>query len=224
MSGSLIIVLLGAPGAGKGTQAQKLASRLGLTHLSTGDVLRDAVQRETSLGKQVREIMESGELVPDQLVSEIVRERINEVRFSQGVVLDGYPRNLSQVEFLEQVTRGKIIVPVNIHVDTEQLMKRLTGRRYCQNCGRMCNICFSPPEKEGVCNVCGSELTQRRDDLEEVVRERLRVYREHTAPAIGFYSRKSGYLQVNGNRDPERVSEDIERRLKQELTAAREGT
>ena len=223
MSGSPIIVLLGAPGAGKGTQAQKLANQLNLTHLSTGDVLREAVQRETGLGKQVKEIMESGELVPDQLVSEIVRERINEVGSSQGIVLDGYPRNLPQVDFLEQVAGDKGIIPVNIQVDTEQLRKRLTGRRYCQSCGKIYNIYFSPPEKEGVCNVCGSELILRKDDQEEVVGERLRVYQEHTAPVIDSYSRKGSYLQVNGSQDPERVSEDIVRRLRQELPAAGDG-
>jgi adenylate kinase len=223
MSGSPIIVLLGAPGAGKGTQAQKLANQLNLTHLSTGDVLRDAVQRETGLGKQVKEIVESGELVPDQLVSEIVRERINEIGSSQGIVLDGYPRNLPQVEFLEQVAGDQSIISVNIQVDTEQLLKRLTGRRYCQSCGKIYNIYFSPPEKEGVCNVCGSELILRKDDQEEVVGERLRVYQEHTAPVIDSYSRKGSYLQVNGSQDPERVSEDIVRRLRQELPAAGDG-
>ncbi len=212
-----VIVLLGAPGAGKGTQARKLAERFNLVHLSTGDVLREAVKEGSALGRQVQEVMEAGELVPDQLVSEIVRERVSGDGLQRGVVLDGYPRTLSQAEFLEEVTSGRERAVINIRVDSDELLRRVSGRRDCSGCGTIYNVYSSPPPKEGVCNLCGSDLVQRKDDRGEVVTERLRVYREETEPVIGFYSTRENYFEADGNQDPEAVFEEIMTKLRSDL-------
>ena len=212
-----IVVLLGAPGAGKGTQAGKLATLLNFEHLSTGEVLRGAVQRKNRLGKQVKEIMDAGELVPDELVSGIVRERIKETSVSQGVVLDGYPRNLSQAKFLDKMVGDQPMVAVNIQVHSQLLLKRLTGRRRCPDCGRTYNAYFLPPQSEGICDGCGSELTCREDDYEEVVLERLRVYLKQTAPMIELYSKRRSYWEVNGEQDPDFLSKKIVSKLMSEF-------
>ena len=212
-----IIVLLGAPGAGKGTQARKLVDKLNLAHLSTGDVLREAVKEGSELGKQVKEIMEAGELVPDQLVSEIVYEKISGDKVQQGVVLDGYPRTLNQAEFLEEVTSGKERVVVNIRVDSEKLLQRLSGRRDCPNCGTIFNVHFSPPFKEDFCDLCGARLIRRKDDRNEVAAERLRVYREETEPVIEFYSTRESYFEADGNQDVMDVFEEIIEGLRSDL-------
>lgn len=212
-----IIVLLGAPGAGKGTQARKLVDKLNLAHLSTGDVLREAVKEGSELGKEVKEIMESGELVPDQLVSEIVYEKISGGKVQQGVVLDGYPRTLNQAEFLEEVTSGKDRVVVNIRVDSEKLLQRLSGRRDCPNCGTIFNVHFSPPLKEDFCDLCGERLVQRKDDRNEVAAERLRVYREETEPVIEFYSTRENFFEADGNQDVVAVFEEIIEGLRSDL-------
>ena len=212
-----VIVLLGAPGAGKGTQARKLVERFDLVHLSTGDALREAVKEGSSLGRQVQEIMEAGELVPDQLVSEMVRDRVSGDGLQRGVVLDGYPRTLSQAEFLVKVTSGREQVVINIRVDFDELLRRLSGRRACSDCGTIYNVYFSPALKEGVCNLCGSDLIQRQDDRDEVVTERLRVYREETEPVIGFYSTRENYFEADGNQDPEVVFEEIMMKLHSDL-------
>ena len=208
-----VIVLLGAPGAGKGTQARKLVEKFDLVHLSTGDVLREAVKEGSALGRQVQGIMEAGELVPDQVVSEIVRERVSGDGLRRGVVLDGYPRTLRQAEFLEKVTPGRELAVINIRVDSDELLRRLSGRRDCSGCGTIYNVHFSPPLKEGVCNLCGSDLIQRKDDRGEVATERLRVYREETESVIGFYSTRENYFEANGDQDPEAVFEEIMARL-----------
>ena len=215
-----VIVLLGAPGAGKGTQARKLVEKLGLVHLSTGDVLREEVKEGSALGRQVQEVMEAGELVPDQLVSEIVRERVSGDGLQRGVVLDGYPRTLSQAEFLEEVASGREQAIINIRVDSDELLRRLSGRRDCSGCGTIYNVYFSPPLKEGVCNLCGSDLIQRKDDRDEVATERLRVYREETEPVIGFYSTRDHYFEADGNQEPEAVFEEIMTRLRSDFVEA----
>jgi len=212
-----VIILLGAPGAGKGTQARKLVDKLDLAHLSTGDVLREAVKEGSELGEQVKEIMEAGELVPDQLVSGIVHEKISGDKVQQGVVLDGYPRTLNQAEFLEEVTYGKDRVVVNIRVDSEKLLQRLSGRRDCPNCGTIFNVHFSPPLKEDFCDLCGSGLIQRKDDRNEVAAERLRVYREETETVIQFYSTRENYFEADGNQDVMAVFEEIMGSLRSNL-------
>lgn len=204
-----MIVLFGAPGAGKGTQAEMLAQKSGLAHVSTGDILREAVQAGTPLGTKVRKIMEAGDLVPDELVSEVVRDRVDREEQGAGLILDGFPRTLAQAEYLSGMVSDASLLSINIRVNEEQLVKRLTGRRSCLDCGKIYNICLFPPEQEGRCDVCGGELLQRKDDREEVARERLRVYRQQTEPLIGFYQTKGNYFKVDGNRDPETVFEDL---------------
>lgn len=210
-----VIVLLGAPGAGKGTQAQKLAERFDLSHVSTGDILREAVREGTSVGKRVRAIMEAGELVPDQLVSEVIRQRLTgeAQRQVNGLILDGYPRTVAQAQCLAATCERARVTAVNLEVEQGQLLKRLCGRRSCPNCGRIYNVYLSPPQEEGLCDHCGTELIQRQDDREQVVSQRLKVYREQTAPVIDFYRAQGIYLAVDGSRDVDAVFEDLTKRL-----------
>ncbi len=208
-----ILVLLGAPGAGKGTQAERLVKELHLTYLGTGDLLREKAREETRLGSQVGRIIERGELVPDQLVAEVVRERMGFSGGAGGFLLDGFPRNLAQADLLERMAGETPIWVISLRVDEEVLVERLSGRRYCMECGKICNVYFSPPDKEDVCDACGAKLIHRPDDRPEIIRKRLQVYREETEPLLEFYSNKEGFLEVNGNLDPQAVFEDISEKL-----------
>ncbi len=209
-----ILVLLGAPGAGKGTQAKKLAQEFGMNHLSTGEVLRQKAGEATPLGIQARESMERGELVSDELVALVVRESTKDFRDSTGFILDGFPRNLSQADVLEDIAGETLIWVINMRVDEEVVMKRLSGRRQCVECGRICNVYFSPPRQEGVCDTCGAKLIQRPDDLPDVIQRRLQVYREQTTPLTDFYSKKGSYFEVDGSLDTEAVFERISAHLR----------
>ncbi len=204
-----MVLLLGAPGVGKGTQARELAQKCSLTHLSTGDILREAVRAGTELGKKVGTIMKAGRLVPDELVAELVRERVSGEKQGRDFVLDGFPRTLAQARFLSEIAPNVSFLVVILKVRESQLLKRLTGRRSCVKCGKIYNICFSPPQQEGCCDVCGSELVQREDDREEAAKERLRVYRQETESLIDFYKAQSNYFTVDGNRDAEAVFQDL---------------
>ena len=208
-----ILIFLGAPGAGKGTQAERVAREFHLTQLGTGDLLREKAREETGLGSQVGQIIERGELVPDQLVADVVRERLGSAGGNGGFLLDGFPRNLAQADLLEQMAGETPIWVVNFRVDEELLVKRLSGRRYCLECGKICNVYFSPPGQEDVCDACGAELIHRPDDRPEVVRKRLQVYREETEPLVAFYSNKEVFLEINGNQNPQAVFEDISGKL-----------
>lgn len=208
MSQPTIIILLGPPGAGKGTQAGLLARRHRFAHISTGDLLREEVRKGTRVGRKVGEIMEAGELVPDELVGDMVRKRIVSGDGEKGYILDGFPRNLAQARYLERVLQHVTVVAVNMDVDEEQLVRRLSGRRYCPNCGKIYNLHLSSQEGES-CSACGAELRQRPDDSEEVIAERLRVYREQTEPVIEFYASRRNYFSVDGNRGVEEVAGDL---------------
>ncbi|MFC6989408.1 adenylate kinase [Haloplanus sp. GCM10025708] len=197
------ILLLGAPGAGKGTQSKRLADEYDLEHVTTGDALRANKDMETEYGAP-REYMERGELVPDEVVNAIVAEALDS---ADGYVLDGYPRNLSQAEELADMTDLDAVVFLD--VSEEELVDRLTGRRVCDDCGANYHVEFNPPEEEGVCDECGGELVQRDDDTEETVRERLRVYEENTEPVVEYY-RDEGVLEtVDGEGTPDEVFERI---------------
>ena len=198
--GSKVIVLLGPPGGGKGTQAKMLAATFGLEHISTGDLLREEISHGTPLGVQVKEIMAHGDLIPDDLVGEIVRNRLARIG-EQGVILDGYPRTLTQARFLKTITRDMGVCAINIEVDEHQIVKRLAGRRFCSECGNIYNIYFSPPQRSSLCDACGGKLLRRPDDNEEVIAERLKVYREQTRPVIDFYKKCGNYHEVDGNWD-----------------------
>jgi len=195
------IVLLGAPGAGKGTQAKKLVEKYGIPQISTGDILRKAVADGTPLGREAKNYMERGELVPDSIVIGLVKERITRDDCKKGYILDGFPRNTSQAEALDRVLaemNAPLDVALNVDVEKEELLKRLTGRRTCRNCQQMYNVYFSPPKTDGVCDKCGGELYQREDDKEETIKKRLEVYEKSTAPLIKYYNRKGILKTVKG--------------------------
>ncbi|MFB6122899.1 MAG: adenylate kinase [Haloferacaceae archaeon] len=197
------ILLLGAPGAGKGTQSKRLADEYDLEHVTTGDALRANKDVETEYGTP-REYMERGELVPDEVVNAIVAEALDA---ADGYVLDGYPRNLSQAEELDGMTDLDAVVFLD--VSEGELVDRLTGRRVCDDCGANYHVEFNPPAEEGVCDDCGGELVQRDDDTEETVRERLRVYEENTEPVVEHY-RDEGVLEtVDGEGTPDEVFDRI---------------
>lgn len=192
------IVLLGAPGSGKGTQAKILQSALGWTQISTGDLLRAAVKAGTPLGKQAKAAMDAGELVTDEIVLGLMAEKMGELK--GGCILDGFPRNIAQAEALEDMLQdlGKPLdEAVLMDIEFDVLLKRLTGRRTCKDCGQMYNIHFSPTKVEGVCDNCGGELMHRADDNEETISNRLEVYREQTQPLVDFYKSRDKLTTIN---------------------------
>jgi len=195
------VVLLGAPGAGKGTQAKMLIERFKIPQISTGDILRKAVADGTPLGKEAKVIMDSGGLVSDKIVLGLVEERIKQPDCKGGFILDGFPRNTVQAEALDKILSGMnmpLTVALNIDVDLNDLLKRLTGRRTCKSCQQMYNIYFSPSKKEDICDKCGGALFQRDDDKEATIKKRLDVYQQQTAPLIDYYSKKNIMKTVMG--------------------------
>ncbi|MFC6787745.1 adenylate kinase [Halobaculum halobium] len=197
------ILLLGPPGAGKGTQAKRLTDEYDLDHITTGDALRQNKDMETEYGTP-GEFMDAGELVPDPVVNEIV---VAALENADGFVLDGYPRNLDQAEFLSEETDLDHVVFLNVPEDV--LVERLTGRRVCDDCGTNYHVEFDQPEEAGVCDECGGELIQREDDTEDTVRERLRVYRENTEPVVEHYREAGSLVEVSGEGTPDDVFENL---------------
>jgi adenylate kinase len=195
------IVLLGAPGAGKGTQAKILIEKYGMPQISTGDLLRAAVGAGTPLGKEAKSYMDKGELVPDSVVLGMVEERLKQDDCKKGYILDGFPRNTAQAEALDKMLASlnmQLTAALSVDVPFEDLMKRLTGRRTCKACGQMYNIYFKPPAKEGVCDKCSGELFQRDDDKETTIKKRLEVYNAQTAPLFDYYGKKGIVKTVSG--------------------------
>ncbi|MDA8242250.1 MAG: adenylate kinase [Nitrospiraceae bacterium] len=206
------LVLLGAPGAGKGTQAKKLIEKYSIPQISTGDILRKAVADGTPLGKEAKAVMDRGELVPDSIVLGLVRERLKRDDCRNGYILDGFPRNTAQAEALDKMLStmaAALTVAVSIDVDKNDLMKRMTGRRTCKSCQQVYNIYFSPPKKEGVCDKCGGALFQRDDDKEETIRKRLDVYEAQTAPLIDYYRRKGILKSIPGTGSIEEIFKKV---------------
>ncbi|MBL7190965.1 adenylate kinase [bacterium] len=196
------LILLGPPGAGKGTQAKKMAGKYGIPQISTGDILRENVRQGTDLGKKAKTYMEAGDLVPDALVMDMVKERLSEDDCSKGFILDGFPRTIAQAEELSPLLDGmnKILNGVvSIVVDDEELVKRLTARFLCRKCGYIYNRFTDPPPQNNECKVCGGEVYQRDDDKEETVRNRLKVYRQKTEPLINFYKSRGLLLDIPGS-------------------------
>jgi adenylate kinase len=195
------VILLGPPGSGKGTQAQKIGEQCHIPQISTGDILRGAVKEQTPLGVEAQGYMDQGRLVPDEVVVGIVQERLMASDCNGGFILDGFPRTLPQAEALD-VTLGEmkreIDHVISIEVDNEELLKRLTGRRTCRTCGAMFHLMFNPPKKDGICNQCGGELYQRDDDQEATIRARLQVYEDQTAPLIAYYRNKGLLRTIDG--------------------------
>jgi len=195
------IVLLGAPGAGKGTQAKKLIEKYGMPQISTGDLLRAAVAAGTPLGKEAKSFMDKGELVPDRVVLGMVEERLKQDDCKKGYILDGFPRNTAQAEALDKMLGAlnmSLSAALSVDVPFDDLMKRLTGRRTCKGCGQMYNIYFKAPAKDGVCDKCNGELFQRDDDKEATIKKRLEVYTSQTEPLIGYYRNKGILKSVAG--------------------------
>ena len=198
---ALFLVLLGGPGAGKGTQAERLAQALGIPQVSTGDLFRENLENQTELGRLAKGYMERGELVPDEVTVGMVRERLSRPDAAKGAILDGFPRTIAQAEALEALLAefgSELAVVPYIKVPEDVLLARLAGRWTCRRCGAMYHQIFSPPETVGVCDKCGGELYQRPDDTPETQRHRIEVYFEQTAPLIGYYRDKELLVEVDG--------------------------
>lgn len=198
------IVLLGPPGAGKGTQAKLLAKETGLLHLSTGDILRDEVNRDTDLGREAKGYMDRGDLVPDSLIINMIKGRIDS---ADGFILDGFPRTAAQASALEEIT--KIDVAINIDLSRDDVISRLSSRRVCRSCGKIYNLLFNPPTDKDKCEACGGELFQRDDDRREVIENRFDVYMQATAPLIDFYGERGLLQDVDGSQPTDKVSSQI---------------
>lgn len=209
----MILILLGPPGAGKGTQAVALASKFGLTHVSTGDMFREHLAQGTPLGVEAESFMRRGELVPDAVVIGMVRERLMQPDAAQGVVLDGFPRTVAQAEALDALA-AELSLPLpwalTIDVSRPELVERLTGRRVCRASGHPYHVRFKPPLVEGVCDIDGSPLYQRSDDTLETVERRLSVFDQETAPVLDYYAMRHRLLRVNGDGEPEQVAVRLE--------------
>jgi len=207
----LAVIMLGPPGAGKGTQARMMAEALQLPHISTGDMLREALKNQTELGKKAKEYMDAGDLVPDELVDAIIAERLTREDCSRGFILDGYPRNISQARFLQSLfdKSGTRILSIGVKVDDGVLIKRLSSRWTCPKCNKMFNANLDPTKIGGKCDECGTALIQRKDDSAEVIAERLHVYYTLTRPLIQLYQEQGSYVEVDGNRPVEDVFNSI---------------
>jgi adenylate kinase len=207
------LILLGAPGAGKGTQAKLIVSKYNIPQISTGDMLREAVANQTELGMRAKEYMDRGELVPDEVVIGIVEERLSKPDCERGFILDGFPRTLKQAEALDKILerlRKQIDAVINVTLTEEEIIKRIVNRRTCKTCGAVYHLIYNPPKENNRCDRCGGELYQRDDDREETVKERLRVYKAQTEPLIEYYSRKDLVYDVDGTKSIDGVFEEIE--------------
>ena len=206
----VVVILLGPPGAGKGTQASRLSAQLGLPHVSTGDLFRENLAQGTALGKRAKAFMESGQLVPDDLVLEMLFDRVARPDCAEGYLLDGFPRTIAQAEALEKRLAGKAEVRVvDLRVPDAVVLERLTGRRTCGACGHVHHVRHAPPKKAGLCDACGGALAQRKDDTSEVATKRLAVYRDQTRPLEGFYRQRGLLREVDGDRAPDEVFESL---------------
>lgn len=206
------LVLLGPPGSGKGTQAKRLAEKYGLPHVSSGDILRAGLREEGYLDRETREIVRSGRLVPDRIAVEIVRKRLGEEDCGKGFILDGFPRTLPQAESLNGLLQENDI-PIDrvlyLELSEEEVVKRLSGRRLCPRCGATFHLLFHPPRSPGICDRCGAQLSQREDDSEVTVRERMKTYQKQTYPLIEYYQSRGLLAKINANRSVEEVFEDL---------------
>lgn len=206
------LILLGPPGAGKGTQAKMLTEKYSIPQISTGDILRAAVKDGTLMGLKAKEYMDAGGLVPDEVVVGIVRDRLLERDCDSGFILDGFPRTVAQADALQmslQQMNKELDRVISLQVDTEALVERLTGRRTCKDCGRGYHVSFDPPAKAGICDSCGSQLVQRADDREETIRKRLEVYDDQTAPLIAYYREAGCLMELDGMQPIARVQEKM---------------
>ncbi|HDG3932683.1 TPA: adenylate kinase [Staphylococcus aureus] len=206
------IILMGLPGAGKGTQASEIVKKFPIPHISTGDMFRKAIKEETELGKEAKSYMDRGELVPDEVTVGIVKERISEDDAKKGFLLDGFPRTIEQAEALNNIMSEldrNIDAVINIEVPEEELMNRLTGRRTCESCGTTYHLVFNPPKVEGICDIDGGKLYQREDDNPETVANRLSVNIKQSKPILDFYDQKGVLKNIDGSKDISDVTKDV---------------
>ncbi|QUH28927.1 adenylate kinase [Vallitalea guaymasensis] len=206
------LIMLGAPGAGKGTQAKRVAAKYNIPHISTGDIFRDNIKNKTDLGIKAKEYMDKGLLVPDELVVDIVADRLLQEDCKEGFILDGFPRTIPQAESLDKALMSmetKINYAINIHVPDENIVRRMSGRRACLNCGATYHIKYNPPKKEDICDNCTRELILRDDDKEETVLKRLEIYHKQTSPLIEYYGEKDILITVDGTVDIDDVTKSI---------------
>jgi adenylate kinase len=204
------IVLVGPPGAGKGTQAQFIATHLAIPKISTGDIFRYNVSQGTPLGRQAKQYMDRGDLVPDEVTIAMVRDRLSEDDAQAGFLLDGFPRNVPQAETLKKQLMDwdeRLTVVLELVVDEDEVVRRLSGRRTCRRCERVWHVMFDPPTREGICDACGGELFQRDDDREETVRHRLDVYKKQTAPLVSYYADEGILIGIDATGPVEEVTE-----------------
>ncbi len=213
------IILLGPPGAGKGTQAKLISKRYSIPHISTGDIFRKNIKEKTQLGVEAKDYLDKGLLVPDELTIKIVEDRLSNDDCVEGFLLDGFPRTVDQAEALDKYLKNKqneIDFALLIDVPMDLIIDRMTGRRVCPNCGASYHVKFNPTKVEGKCDLCGSEVIQRKDDNEETVKDRLDVYEKQTAPLVNYYKNEDALLKVDGNRQIEKVFEEICRNMDKE--------
>lgn len=208
------LIFLGPPGAGKGTYATYAAKEYGIVHVSTGDLLRAEVKKETELGKEIGEIIQKGNLVPDRMITDLLKKRFEEPDCKKGYILDGFPRNIPQVHILKD-DNIEFEHVINFTATKETIIKRLSGRRTCKKCGAIYHIINIPPKKEGVCDKCGGELYQREDQKEEVVKHRLEVYEEQTKPLIEHFRKEGSLIDIDADKKAEEVWEELKKLLDQ---------
>ena len=214
-----VVILIGAPGAGKGTQANRLSSACSLPHVSTGDLFRENIGQETELGSQAKHYMDEGKLVPDELVTKMLADRVAQEDCDAGYLLDGFPRTLPQAEALEALfteDEELELTVIKLDVPDESIVERITGRLLCRRCAHIQHKSFDPPRESGICDECGGELYQRSDDAADVVKKRLEFYHEQTEPLVGFYTERGVLQNMDGRRSPDEVFEDCVRAIRGE--------
>ena len=206
-----ILILLGAPGSGKGSQATKISQKLKIPHISTGNLLRAQIHEKTALGMKAKEYIDAGKLTPDSLVTDMLFERVNGSDCENGFILDGYPRTLSQADDLQSFLEDHLerVQVFYFEVADDLIVERITGRLICHRCGQPYHKVFTPPSKEGICDLCGGHLFQRTDDTEEVVRKRLKVYQTQTEPLINYYKEKQMLVTIDCSPDPKTIFDNI---------------
>ncbi|MTI71175.1 MAG: adenylate kinase [Firmicutes bacterium] len=210
------LILLGPPGAGKGTQASGIVEKYSIPHISTGDIFRKNIKEGTELGNKAKDYMDKGLLVPDDLVVAIVKDRLTEDDCKEGFLLDGFPRTVAQADALDNELKNldcKLDRALNIQVEKEELVERITGRRICKDCGATYHIKYNPPKADGICDKCGGELYQRKDDTVDTVTKRIEVYFNQTSPLIDYYTKKNILTNIDGEQSIDDVFEDIVKAL-----------